>query len=161
MTPTEPRASHRVLLVDDDAAVCSMMTQGLERKGFEVVGADCVTAALRQIATESFDVLISDLHMPDPGDDRSLSHAPFPTEYADHACQRLPRRAKRDGSNPTGGGRNRRKTIRDCTAHRTCRGKNAPPQTYETIGERESGRDTAAIRSQYCRRLVGTGETEL
>jgi len=68
MDPTEPRAVHRVLLVDDDAAVRSMMTQALERKGFEVVGADCVTAALRQISTESFDVLISDLHMPDPGD---------------------------------------------------------------------------------------------
>jgi len=68
MTPTEPRAAHRVLLVDDDAAVRSMMTQALERKGFEVVGADSVTGALRRIATESFDVLISDLHMPDPGD---------------------------------------------------------------------------------------------
>jgi DNA-binding response OmpR family regulator len=68
MTPTEPRAVHRILLVDDDAAIRAMMTQGLERKGFEVVGADCVTEALRQIATERFDVLISDLHMPDPGD---------------------------------------------------------------------------------------------
>ncbi len=68
MDPTEPTAVHRVLLVDDDAAVRSMMTQGLERKGFEVVGADSVTEALRQIASESFDVLISDLHMPDPGD---------------------------------------------------------------------------------------------
>jgi len=68
MDPAEPRAVHRVLLVDDDAAVRDMMTQGLKRKGFEVVGADCVTEALRQITTESFDVLISDLHMPDPGD---------------------------------------------------------------------------------------------
>ena len=68
MNPTEPRAGHRVLLVDDDAAVRSMMTQGLERKGFEVVGADCVTEALRRIADETFDVLISDLHMPNPGD---------------------------------------------------------------------------------------------
>ena len=68
MNPTEPRAAHRVLLVDDDAAVRSMMTLGLERKGFEVVGADSVTEALRRIADESFDVLISDLHMPNPGD---------------------------------------------------------------------------------------------
>jgi DNA-binding response OmpR family regulator len=68
MEPTEPGVVHRVLLVDDDAAVRGMMSQGLERKGFEVVGADCVTEALRQIATESFDVLISDLHMPNPGD---------------------------------------------------------------------------------------------
>lgn len=68
MNPTEPRAGRRVLLVDDDLAVRSMMTQGLERKGFDVVGADSVTEALRRIATESFDVLISDLHMPNPGD---------------------------------------------------------------------------------------------
>jgi DNA-binding response OmpR family regulator len=68
MTPTEPRAAHRILLVDDDAAVRAMMTQGLERKGFVVVGADCVAGALRQISTERFDVLISDLHMPEPGD---------------------------------------------------------------------------------------------
>src|ERR1700674_3191031 len=68
MTPTEPGAAHRVLLVDDDAAVRAMMNQGLERKGFKVVAAASVTEALRQIATESFDVLISDLHMPNPGD---------------------------------------------------------------------------------------------
>jgi len=45
-----------------------MMTQGLERKGFDVVGAENVTEALRRIADERFDVLISDLHMPNPGD---------------------------------------------------------------------------------------------
>jgi DNA-binding response OmpR family regulator len=68
VNPTEPRAVHRVLLVDDDAAVRSMMTQGLERTGFQVIAADSVTEALKQIATQSFDVLISDLHMPNPGD---------------------------------------------------------------------------------------------
>jgi CheY-like chemotaxis protein len=64
----EPGAAHKILLVDDDGAVRAMMTQGLERKGFEVVAADSVIEALRRIATESFDVLISDLHMPNPGD---------------------------------------------------------------------------------------------
>jgi DNA-binding response OmpR family regulator len=68
MTPTEAEAGHRVLLVDDDSAVRAMMSQGLERKGFEVVAAVGVTEALRRITTESFDVLITDLHMPDPGD---------------------------------------------------------------------------------------------
>src|SRR5579864_3501126 len=68
MTATEAGTAHRVLLVDDDSAVLAMMGQGLERKGFDVVGAASVTEALRRIATESFDVLISDLHMPDPGD---------------------------------------------------------------------------------------------
>jgi len=68
MTPTERGAAHRVLLVDDDGAVRAMMNEGLQRKGFEVATAASVTEALRRIATESFDVLITDLHMPDPGD---------------------------------------------------------------------------------------------
>jgi len=68
MTPTEPGAAHRVLLVDDDGAVRAMMNEGLQRKGFEVVTAASVTEALAQITTQSFDVLITDLHMPDPGD---------------------------------------------------------------------------------------------
>jgi DNA-binding response OmpR family regulator len=68
MAPTEAGNAHRVLLVDDDSAVLAMMSQGLERKGFEVVAASSVTEALRRIATESFDVLITDLHMPNPGD---------------------------------------------------------------------------------------------
>src|ERR1700681_3033014 len=68
MSPTEAGAAHRVLLVDDDAAVRGMMNQGLERKGYEVVAAATVTEALKRIATESFDVLITDLHMTDPGD---------------------------------------------------------------------------------------------
>lgn len=67
MTPTEP-SSHKVLLVDDDDAVREMMTVTLERKGFEVVAAANVPDALKLIATDSFDVLITDLHMPNPGD---------------------------------------------------------------------------------------------
>jgi len=59
---------HRVLLVDDDAAVLGMMTHLLSGKGFEVVGATSVTDALGCIATQRFDVLITDLHMPNPGD---------------------------------------------------------------------------------------------
>jgi ActR/RegA family two-component response regulator len=68
MTPTNTAAVHRVLLVDDDSAVLAMMMQGLESKKFEVVAASSVTEALRRIATENFDILITDLHMPDPGD---------------------------------------------------------------------------------------------
>jgi CheY-like chemotaxis protein len=45
-----------------------MMLQALERKHFDVVAASSVTEALKRIATENFDVLITDLHMPDPGD---------------------------------------------------------------------------------------------
>jgi DNA-binding response OmpR family regulator len=68
MTPTEPTVAHKVLLVDDDDAVRAMMRATLQHKGFEVVAAASVTEALRHIASESFDVLITDLHMPNPGD---------------------------------------------------------------------------------------------
>src|SRR6202047_386296 len=68
MNPTERSVAHRVLLVDDDDAVLAMMTATLTRKGFNVVAVASVTEALRHITTESFDVLITDLHMPNPGD---------------------------------------------------------------------------------------------
>jgi DNA-binding response OmpR family regulator len=54
--------------VDDDDAVRNMMVAILKSKGFDVVAAASVTEALKRITTESFDVLITDLHMPNPGD---------------------------------------------------------------------------------------------
>jgi DNA-binding response OmpR family regulator len=68
MTPTEPRVPHKVLLVDDDDAIREMMTATLEHKGFGVVAVANVTEALKLITTETFDVLITDLHMPNPSD---------------------------------------------------------------------------------------------
>src|SRR5476649_892572 len=68
MVSTATQGAHRILLVDDDTAVREVMAQGLQRKGFEVVAAANVTEALARIASESFNVLITDLHMPDPGD---------------------------------------------------------------------------------------------
>jgi len=68
MDPISPSTHHTVLLVDDDAAVRDMMAMTLEHKGFNVVSAANVTEALKHIATESFDVLLTDLHMPNPGD---------------------------------------------------------------------------------------------
>jgi len=68
MAPTERPVSHKVLLVDDDDAVRDMMTLTLEHKGFTVRSTASVTEALKLITTESFDVLITDLHMPNPSD---------------------------------------------------------------------------------------------
>jgi len=72
MTSAEKPIANRILLVDDDKAVREMMTQTLHHKGFEVVAASDVTDALRFIATESFDALVTDLHMPNPGDGFSV-----------------------------------------------------------------------------------------
>ena len=68
MTQAKTSVSHKVLLVDDDEAVRNMMSVSLAGKGFDVIPADGVTQALKFIATESFDVLITDLHMPNPSD---------------------------------------------------------------------------------------------
>ena len=37
-------------------------------RGFDVIPVNTVNEALRHISTEHFDVLLSDLHMPDAGD---------------------------------------------------------------------------------------------
>src|ERR1700687_3444909 len=58
----------RVLVADDDEAVREMLQVALERDGFEVVAVASVKDALSRIAAESFDVLLSDLHMPHAGD---------------------------------------------------------------------------------------------
>jgi DNA-binding response OmpR family regulator len=68
MTSFEKPVVHKVLLVDDDDAVREMMRATLEFKGFAVVAAASVTAALKLISAEAFDVLITDLHMPNAGD---------------------------------------------------------------------------------------------
>lgn len=68
MTTVNGQSAHRVLLVDDDGDMLAMTTQCLECKGFNVVAVGNVTEALKCIATETFDVLITDLHMPNPGD---------------------------------------------------------------------------------------------
>jgi DNA-binding response OmpR family regulator len=58
----------RILLAEDDDAVRDMLQASLERDGFEVVAVANVRDALRYIATENFDALLSDLHMPHAGD---------------------------------------------------------------------------------------------
>jgi ActR/RegA family two-component response regulator len=58
----------RVLLVDDDKDDIFLTQRSLEKKNFQVVAVTSVTEAFKQIATQPFDVLITDLHIPDPGD---------------------------------------------------------------------------------------------
>jgi DNA-binding response OmpR family regulator len=62
----------RVLVVEDDDAVRMMLQEALQRDGHEVVAASNVRDALKHIVTESFDVLLSDLHMPLAGDGFTL-----------------------------------------------------------------------------------------
>jgi len=64
---TEP-AETRLLLVDDDEDLRETLCLILENGGFEVLSAGNVNDALKLIAANVFDVLVSDLHMPDNGD---------------------------------------------------------------------------------------------
>jgi ActR/RegA family two-component response regulator len=59
---------HKILLVDDSDDVRAALQEGLLSRGFEVVPAATVTEALRLISLEKFDVLLSDLHLPDACD---------------------------------------------------------------------------------------------
>jgi ActR/RegA family two-component response regulator len=58
----------RLLLVDDNENVRITLQAALQINGFEVVTAAGVNDALQFIAAGKFDVLISDLHMPENGD---------------------------------------------------------------------------------------------
>src|SRR5580658_6276762 len=61
-------APAKILLVDDDNAIRFSLSKILEHHGFNVSSAANVSDALRLISSESFDILLSDLHMPGPGD---------------------------------------------------------------------------------------------
>jgi DNA-binding response OmpR family regulator len=60
--------SKRLLLVDDDESLREILIMTLEHGGFEVRAAANVIEALKLMNSESFDVLLTDLHMPSPGD---------------------------------------------------------------------------------------------
>jgi CheY-like chemotaxis protein len=61
-------ASTKLLLVDDDEALRYMLATALEEYGYNVTTAASVPAALKLITARSYDVLLSDLHMPGKGD---------------------------------------------------------------------------------------------
>jgi len=65
----------RILLADDNSDMRDTFQQGLESRGFEVVPAASVGEALRFISTENFDVLLSELHMPDACDGFTVVNA--------------------------------------------------------------------------------------
>jgi len=62
VTPT------RILIVDDDDLVRLSLKDVLLREGFDVTSAANVPEALKLISSNTYDVLLSDLHMPGAGD---------------------------------------------------------------------------------------------
>jgi CheY-like chemotaxis protein len=63
-----PVTRPKILLVDDDDTDIFLTRKSLEGQNCDVVSASSVTEALKQIATQPFDVLLTDLHMPEAGD---------------------------------------------------------------------------------------------
>jgi CheY-like chemotaxis protein len=64
----EMLATPKILLVDDDETIRETLSVILENSGFQVTVAANVNDALSLIGSQTFDVLLSDLHMPGPGD---------------------------------------------------------------------------------------------
>ncbi|HEX9420253.1 MAG TPA: response regulator, partial [Methylomirabilota bacterium] len=54
-----------ILVVDDEASARSTLALLLRHRGHRVREADSVTAAIRELRTKAFDVIVTDLRMPD------------------------------------------------------------------------------------------------
>jgi len=65
----------RILLADDNDDIRSVFQEGLEAQGYNVTTAASVLEALRLISTEQFDVLLSELHMPEACDGFAVINA--------------------------------------------------------------------------------------
>jgi DNA-binding response OmpR family regulator len=68
-------ARAKVLVADDDDLIRTSLSQILELGNFEVSVAATVKEALGLIGSQNFDVLLSDLHMPGPGDGLTIVSA--------------------------------------------------------------------------------------
>jgi len=68
----QTNAPRNVLLVDDDEILLEITGEQLRHKGFKTVVAASAVEGLRLIATEKFDVLITDLNMPGAADGFTL-----------------------------------------------------------------------------------------
>ena len=55
----------RILLAEDEEAMRTYLQRALENAGYEVVAVDRGTAALPLLASEKFDLLLSDIVMPE------------------------------------------------------------------------------------------------
>jgi DNA-binding NtrC family response regulator len=59
--PTE--TEYRVLLVDDEAAMCELAEAALGRRGFRVTWCTTAAEAIRLLGDNSYDVVVTDLGM--------------------------------------------------------------------------------------------------
>jgi DNA-binding NtrC family response regulator len=62
----QTRAKPRVLFVDDEASIRLTLPRVLASFGFDVTSVGTVKGALTNIRSEQFDILVSDLNLPEP-----------------------------------------------------------------------------------------------
>ncbi|HEX8486759.1 cell cycle two-component system response regulator CpdR [Sphingomonas sp.] len=55
----------RILLAEDDQVMREYLARALERSGYSVVAVDCGTAAIPLLETQRFDLLLTDIVMPE------------------------------------------------------------------------------------------------
>ena len=58
-------ATGKILVVDDSAAMRRLVCDALEMEGFETVEAASGFAAIKELAAQAFDLVITDINMPD------------------------------------------------------------------------------------------------
>jgi len=73
--PTPHGANHgqRVLVVDDEQALCELACDWLESLGYQPTGVNSPAAALERLAAEHFDTLFTDIVMPGGMDGLALA----------------------------------------------------------------------------------------
>ena len=54
----------RILYIDDDAALCRLVSKGLDRRGFEIVAVQDAVEAVEMAAREAYDAVAIDHYMP-------------------------------------------------------------------------------------------------
>ena len=65
MMRQEPRPAPRVLVVDDEIRIAQLVVEVLEAEGYEVDTAANGLVALEQIEARDYDLILSDLRMPE------------------------------------------------------------------------------------------------
>lgn len=61
----EQNTSRRILLAEDEEAMRTYLTRALENAGYDVVSVDRGTAAVPELESQHFDLLLSDIVMPE------------------------------------------------------------------------------------------------
>jgi CheY-like chemotaxis protein len=83
-----PVAKTQLLLVDDEPIIVQSFSSITAMNGFEVMTATNVAEALRHISSQSFDALVSDLHMPGAGDGLTVVSAMRHANASESGCRK-------------------------------------------------------------------------